>query len=97
MNRDSATRRDILIGSLAGGLVATLRISDACATPDTMRSAIHQLVGTAQIRKGRVELDVPRISMLCARCGKRQTADNHRAARNDRGCVKVDIGTTGTA
>ena len=59
MNRDSATRRDILIGSLAGGLVATLRISDACATPDTMRSAIHQLVGTAQIRKGRVELDVP--------------------------------------
>ena len=59
MNRGSATRRDILIGSLAGGLVATLRISDAQATPDTMRSAIRQLVGTAQVRKGRVELDVP--------------------------------------
>jgi sulfur-oxidizing protein SoxY len=59
MNRDNVTRRDILIGSLAGGLVATLRISDAQATPDTMRSAIRQLVGTAQVRKGRVELDVP--------------------------------------
>jgi sulfur-oxidizing protein SoxY len=59
MNRDSATRRDILIGSLAGGLVATLRISDAQATPDTMRAAIRQLVGSAQVRKGKVELDVP--------------------------------------
>jgi sulfur-oxidizing protein SoxY len=59
MERNNATRRDILIGSLAGGLVATLRISDALATPDTMRSAIRQLVGSAQVRKGKVELDVP--------------------------------------
>jgi sulfur-oxidizing protein SoxY len=59
MERNNATRRDILIGSLAGGLVATLRISDAQATPDTMRSAIRQFVGTAQVRKGKVELDVP--------------------------------------
>lgn len=59
MNRDGATRRDMLIGSLAGGLVATMRISDARATPDSMRSAIRQVVGTAQVRKGKVELDVP--------------------------------------
>jgi sulfur-oxidizing protein SoxY len=59
MERNSATRRDVLIGSLAGGLVATLRISDAGATPEEMRSAIRQFVGAAQVRKGRVELDVP--------------------------------------
>lgn len=53
------TRREILIGSLAGGLVATFQISDAEATPDTMRSAIRQVVGSAQVRKGRVDLDVP--------------------------------------
>lgn len=54
-----ATRRDVLIGGLAGGLVATFRITDASATPEQMRAAIRQFVGTAQIRKGRVELDVP--------------------------------------
>jgi sulfur-oxidizing protein SoxY len=59
MERNNATRRDILIGALAGGLVATLRISDAQATPEAMRSAIRQFVGSAQVRKGRVELDVP--------------------------------------
>jgi sulfur-oxidizing protein SoxY len=59
MNRHRATRRDILIGSLAGGLVATFRITDASATPEEMRAAIRQFVGTAQVRKGRVELDVP--------------------------------------
>lgn len=53
------TRREILIGSLAGGLVATFRISDAEATPEAMRSAIRQVVGSAQVRKGRVDLDVP--------------------------------------
>lgn len=57
--RQGTTRRDVLIGSLAGGLVATFRMSDAMATPETMRSAIRQVVGTAQVRKGRVELDVP--------------------------------------
>jgi sulfur-oxidizing protein SoxY len=53
------TRRDVLIGTLAGGLVATLRITHAQATPDAMRSAVRQFVGSAQVRKGRVELDVP--------------------------------------
>jgi sulfur-oxidizing protein SoxY len=54
-----STRRDVLIGTLAGGLVATFRITDALATPEEMRSAIRQFVGAAQVRKGRVELDVP--------------------------------------
>ncbi len=59
MTASGTTRRDVLIGTLAGGLVATFRISDARATPDEMRSAIRQLVGTAQVRKGKVDLDVP--------------------------------------
>lgn len=59
MNSQGATRRDVLIGTLAGGLVATLRIDEARATPETMRAAIRNVVGTAQVRKGRVELDVP--------------------------------------
>src|ERR1700710_2936982 len=53
------SRRDVLIGTLAGGLVATFRMTDALATPEEMRSAIRQFVGSAQVRKGRVELDVP--------------------------------------
>jgi sulfur-oxidizing protein SoxY len=39
--------------------MASFRICDAQATPDTMRAAIRQLVGTAQVRKGKVDLDVP--------------------------------------
>ena len=58
MNSQGATRRDVLIGALAGGLVATFSIQ-ARATPETMRAAIRNVVGTAQVRKGRVELDVP--------------------------------------
>jgi sulfur-oxidizing protein SoxY len=53
------TRRDMMIGTLAGGLVATFRITDALATPEEMRSAIRRFTGSAQVRKGRVELDVP--------------------------------------
>jgi sulfur-oxidizing protein SoxY len=53
------TRREMMIGTLAGGLVATFRITDALATPEEMRSAIRQFTGSAQVRKGRVELDVP--------------------------------------
>lgn len=59
MNSPGATRREVLIGALAGGLVATFRIDEARATPETMRAAIRTVVGTAQVRKGRVELDVP--------------------------------------
>jgi sulfur-oxidizing protein SoxY len=59
MNSQGATRRDVLIGTLARGLVATLSINEARATPETMRAAIRNVIGTAQVRKGRVELDVP--------------------------------------
>jgi sulfur-oxidizing protein SoxY len=54
-----ATRREVLIGALAGGLVATFSSGPAPATPEEMRAAIRKIVGTAQVRKGRIDLDVP--------------------------------------
>lgn len=59
MSKPGATRREVLIGGLAGGLVATFSDNDALATPDQMRAAIHNVFGTTQIRVGRVKLDVP--------------------------------------
>jgi len=54
-----ATRRAVVIGGLAGGLAATLWVVPARATPEQMRAAIRNVVGTATVRQGRVELDVP--------------------------------------
>ncbi|MGH6682767.1 MAG: SoxY-related AACIE arm protein [Pseudolabrys sp.] len=54
-----ATRREVLIGGLAGGLVATIKVENANAAPEQLRAAIRNVVGTAQVRKGRVELIVP--------------------------------------
>jgi sulfur-oxidizing protein SoxY len=53
------TRREILIGALTGGLVATFSPGHARATPEEMRAAIRKIVGTAQVHKGRIDLDVP--------------------------------------
>jgi sulfur-oxidizing protein SoxY len=54
-----ATRRAILIGGLAGSLAATIRLEEAQATPEQLRAAIRNVVGAAEIRKGRVRLAVP--------------------------------------
>lgn len=54
-----ATRRAVVFGSLAGGLAATISVERARATPAQMRAAIRNVVGTATVRQGRVELDVP--------------------------------------
>lgn len=58
-NEPGATRRAVLLGGLAGGLAATIRLEPAQATPERMRAAIRNVVGEASIRKGRIELDVP--------------------------------------
>jgi sulfur-oxidizing protein SoxY len=55
---DDSTRREFL--SLAGGaavLAVTLRPAEA--TPATMASAIRNIVGSAQVRTGKVKLDIP--------------------------------------
>jgi hypothetical protein len=48
-----------MLGGLAGGLAATIRLEPAHATPERMRAAIRTVVGEASIRKGRVDLEVP--------------------------------------
>ena len=50
-----ATRRAAIIGALA----ATIGSARARATPEQMRAAIRNVVGTAPVKKGRVQLDVP--------------------------------------
>jgi sulfur-oxidizing protein SoxY len=50
-----ATRREVMIGALA----ATIGSERAQATPEQMRAAIRNVVGTAPVKKGRVQLDVP--------------------------------------
>ena len=47
------TRREFLL--LASGLTA----ANAYATPEEMRAALRKVVGGAQVRRGRVKLDLP--------------------------------------
>lgn len=44
---------------MIGGLAATISLRTAKATPEQMRAAIRTVVGIAQVRKGRVRLDIP--------------------------------------
>jgi sulfur-oxidizing protein SoxY len=53
------SRRDIL-GAIAGaGVIATIRIAPARATPTSMKEAIRTIVGEAPVTKGKVHIDVP--------------------------------------
>jgi sulfur-oxidizing protein SoxY len=66
LERDpGTTRRTFLIGaaSAAGGigLVSVLPSSQARATPAAMQALIRKTVGQAQLRKGKVTLDIPPI------------------------------------
>ena len=53
-----ATRRNVVIGGLAAG-VASVMIAPAQATPESMKAAIHTVVGEAPVKKGKVTIDVP--------------------------------------
>jgi sulfur-oxidizing protein SoxY len=65
--RHSTTRRRFLadaatlagMGVVACDLAPSLTITPASATPETMRSAIRNVIGEATVHKGRVKLDVP--------------------------------------
>jgi sulfur-oxidizing protein SoxY len=59
MDAPGRTRREFAIGALAGGLAASFSAVQARATPEEMRTAMRKVVGTATVRKGRVDLDVP--------------------------------------
>jgi sulfur-oxidizing protein SoxY len=57
--RKGTTRRQML-GVIAGaGIVAVVRIEPARATPESMKAAIRNVVGEAQVTKGKVKIDVP--------------------------------------
>ena len=55
------SRRDFLIaaGGLAGGMRLISASGRAHATPDEMQGAIRKVIGPAQVRSGRVKLDLP--------------------------------------
>src|SRR5438093_11077794 len=61
----TTTRRRFLIGAagLAGsvGLVAAIAPAPARATPASMQAAIKKVIGKAELRKGKVTLDLPPI------------------------------------
>ena len=59
--KTSLTRRAALAGAAATGasLLVLRSVDPAWATPEAMRTVIRTIVGDAQLRKGRVQLDLP--------------------------------------
>jgi sulfur-oxidizing protein SoxY len=55
---EHTSRRAFLLGAGAG-LAAIVAVTPARATPAAMQDAIRRVVGTAQVRPGRVKLDLP--------------------------------------
>jgi hypothetical protein len=51
-NGPGATRRAVLLGTLAGSVAVTIRLEPAQATPERMRTAIRNVVGEESIRMG---------------------------------------------
>jgi sulfur-oxidizing protein SoxY len=57
MARAAATRRQFL--AAAGGVGLTLMVRPARATPAAMAQAIRQIAGEAEVKTGKVKLDLP--------------------------------------
>jgi sulfur-oxidizing protein SoxY len=53
------TRRAVVIGAGALGAMPFLQVRPAAATSDTMKAAIHKVIGESPVSKGRVALDIP--------------------------------------
>jgi sulfur-oxidizing protein SoxY len=59
------TRRGVLragLAALPAGAALTLIVRPAEATPESMREAIQKVTGGAEIKRGRVKLDIPPLS-----------------------------------
>jgi sulfur-oxidizing protein SoxY len=56
-----STRRRFLAGAaaLGSGLSFSISVRPAAATPETMRTAIRDVIGEASVRKGKVKLELP--------------------------------------
>jgi sulfur-oxidizing protein SoxY len=58
--KSAGMSRRQMFGAVAGaGFAATVRIAPARATPASMKEAIRNVVGEAQVNKGKVQIDVP--------------------------------------
>jgi sulfur-oxidizing protein SoxY len=57
MHGPIATRRAVL--TAIGGVGLALAVRPAQATPETMKSAIRQIVGEATVKPGKIKLDLP--------------------------------------
>src|SRR5437868_11353965 len=57
MDGPIATRRTVL--TVIGGAGLALAVRPAKATPETMKSAIRQIVGDAPVKPGKIKLDLP--------------------------------------
>ena len=57
MNGPLATRRTVL--TAIGGAVLALAVRPAQATPETMKSAIRQVIGEAAVKPGRIKIALP--------------------------------------
>ncbi len=55
----AVTRRTVLVGLAGATASPTLLVRRAEATPETMKAAIHQVIGESPVRKGKVTLDIP--------------------------------------
>jgi len=56
------TRRAVLRGAAGAGALGVapfLVVRSAEATPDSMKAAIHRVIGESPVKKGRVTLDIP--------------------------------------
>ena len=59
-NQSQPTRRAVqMTAAGAGALGPFLLVRRAEATPETMKAAIHQVIGEAPVRKGKVTLEIP--------------------------------------
>ena len=53
------TRRAVLVGVASVTAFGTLLVRRAEATPETMKAAIHRVIGESPVNKGKVTLDIP--------------------------------------
>jgi sulfur-oxidizing protein SoxY len=57
--RNRHSRRKVLGGMAGAALASIVRVEPASATPASMKAAIRTLVGEAEVKKGKVHLDIP--------------------------------------
>jgi len=59
LKNGALTRRNVLATLAGAGLAASVRIVPSRATPASMKEAIRKVVGEAELKPGRVQIDVP--------------------------------------